>query len=185
MVTLGLTPDQIIGLLGALDRWLVRRMGTLAVPYHILVVGGAAIAMQWDHARMTNDVDVVSDGLASELREGVAAVAAKQRGVRTDWLNDAAKIGSLSPQVDPDPCLIYKGTNLMVYGASARYVMAMKLVVRRPIDLEDLPILLRKADFESLEEALEWVARAHSHRRPIPVAARYLLEGLWADLYER
>lgn len=154
------------------------------MPYHILVVGGAAIAMQWDHARMTNDVDVVSDDLASELREGVAAVAAKQRGVRTDWLNDAAKIGSLSPQVDPDPCLIYKGTKLMVYGASARYVMAMKLVAHRPIDLEDLPILLREADFESLEEALEWVARAHSHR-PIPVAAQYLLEELWADLYER
>ena len=51
------------------------------------------------------------------------------------------------------------------------------------MDLDDLPTLLRAAQFESLDEALEWVTRAHSHRL-IPVAAQYILEEAWADLSE-
>ena len=176
----GLTPDQLLGLFGALDQWLVRRLGKLAAPFELLVVGGAAISMQWDPGRVTNDVDVVSDRLPGDLWEGAAEVAAGQEGVRPDWLNDAAKIGALSRQVDAGPTLVYEGTNLLVYGASARYVMAMKLVAGREIDLKDLPTLLRAADFESLDEALEWVTRAHSHRL-IPVAAQYILEEAWAD----
>ena len=143
--------------------------------------GGAAVSLQWDPRRLTNDVDVVSDGLPSDLWKGAAAVAAGQKGVRVDWLNDAAKIGALSRQVDAEPTLVYEGTNLMVYGAGARYVMAMKLVAGREIDLKDLPTLLKAAEFESLDEALEWVTRAHSHRL-IPVAAQYILEEAWDDL---
>lgn len=149
----GLTPDQLLELFGALDSWLVRRMGELAAPLELLVVGGAAIAMQWDRGRLTNDVDVVSNRLPRDLWEGAAEVAAGQEGVRPDWLNDAAKIGALSARVDAEPTLVYEGTNLLVYGASARYVMAMKLVAGREIDLKDLPTLLRAAEFESLDEA--------------------------------
>ena len=175
----GLTPDQLLGLFGALDRWLVREMGELAAPFELLVVGGAAISMQWDPVRVTNDVDVVSDRLPGDLWQGVAEVAAGQQGVRPDWLNDSAKIGALSPQMDAGPTLVFEGTNLLVYGASARYVMAMKLVAGREVDLKDLPTLLRAAEFESVDEALEWVARAHSQRL-IPVAAQYILEEAWA-----
>lgn len=176
----GLTPAQLSDLFNALDRWLVSEMGELPEPFNLLVVGGAAVSLQWDPRRLTNDVDVVSDGLPGELWKGAAVVAAGQEGIREDWLNDAAKIGALSHRVDSGPTLVYEGTNLQVYGASARYVMAMKLVAGREVDLEDLPTLLRAAKFESLDEALEWVTRAHSHRL-IPVAAQYILEEAWDE----
>ena len=190
MAALGLTPDkgltpvELCGLIGALDQWLVQELGEMAQPLDLLAVGGAAIALQWDPGRVTDDVDVISDLLPADLWEGAAAVAASREDVRADWLNDAAKIGVLSPQVDAEPALIYDGRNIRVYGASARYVMAMKAVAGRPTDLEDLPGLVEEGRFGSLDEALEWVARAHSHHQ-VPVAAQYIIESVWAEIMER
>ena len=138
--------------------------------------------LQWNPSRLTNDVDAVSEGFTDELREGIAAVAAKRGHVRADWLNDASKISTLSPQADASPTLIYEGTNLTIYGAGARYVMAMKAISGRPVDLADLPVLVRAADFDTLDEALEWIDRAYP-LRPTPVSARYALEQIWADLH--
>ena len=190
MVALGLTPDegltpaQLYGLLGALDRWLVSELGEIPEPFDLLVVGGAAVSLQWDPARLTNDVDVISDMLPPVLWEGAASVAVHQKGVRTDWLNDAAKIGALSAGVDARPTLMYEGRTLRVYGAGARYVLAMKLVAGRAVDLGDMPTLLEAAEFESLDDALSWTARAHSHRQ-IPVAAQYILEDAWEERMAR
>ena len=180
----GLTSAGVYGLLVELDRWTVGRFGELAEPFQLLVVGGAAIAMQWNPGRVTYDVDVVSEGLPADIWVGAASVAAGQEGVRSDWLNAAAKMKALSPIADADPTLVYEGTNLRVYGAGARYVMAMKAVAGRPIDLADLPAVLVECRFASLDEALRWVSQAHSHRQ-IPVAARYILEAAWADLEAR
>lgn len=69
MASLGLNPDsgfsaaQWYSLLGALDRWTVDALGEVDEPYALLVVGGAAISMQWNPRRLTHDVDVVSEGL--------------------------------------------------------------------------------------------------------------------------
>ncbi len=180
----GLTPAQIYGLMGALDLWLISEMGELAEPCDLLVVGGAAVSLQWNPARLTNDIDVISDMLPGGLWEGAAAVAGAQEGVRLDWLNDAAKIGALSHEVDARPTLLYEGRTLRVYGAGARYVLAMKLVAGREVDLGDLPTLLEAAAFESLDDALEWTARAHSHRQ-VPVAAQYILEDAWEERMAR
>ena len=190
MVALGLTPDegltpaQLYGLLGALDGWLVSELGEMPEPFDLLVVGGAAVSLQWDPARLTNDVDVISDMLPPVLWEGAASVAVHQKGVRTDWLNDAAKIGALSTEVDARPTLMYEGRTLRVYGAGARYVLAMKLVAGRAVDLGDMPTLLDAAEFESLDDALSWTARAHPHRQ-IPVAAQYILEEAWEERMAR
>ena len=179
MTDRGLTSEQLIGMFYELDLWLAARK---ADTYRIVVVGGAAIALQWNPSRLTNDVDAISEGFTDELREGIAAVAAKQGDVRADWLNDARKISALSPQTDTSPTPVYEGTNLVVYGASARYVMAMKAISGRPVDLGDLPVLVSAADFDSLDEALEWIDHAYPLQQP-PVPARYALEQTWADLY--
>lgn len=173
-----LPPERLRSLFAALDAESVREWGLLPAPLELLVVGGAAVSLQWNPRRLTRDVDVVSEGLPASLWRTAARVAEEQEGVQTDWLNDAAKIGALSPLADADPTLIYEGRNIRVHGAGARYVMAMKLVAGREIDLSDLPTLLGAADFESLDEALDWVARAHAHRL-IPVGAQYILEEAW------
>ena len=100
--------------------------------------------------------------------------------MQPDWLNDAAKIGALSRQVTANPTLLYGGRNLRIHGASARYVLAMKLVAGRQQDLDDLPPLLAAAEFEGYDEALGWLTRAHSHRQ-VPVAAQYILAGAWEE----
>ena len=176
----GLTREQLIGLFEELDLWLAARQ---AAHYQILVVGGAAIALQWNPSRLTNDVDAVSEGFTDELREGIAAVAAKRGHVRADWLNDASKMSTLSPQADASPTPIYEGTNLTIYGAGARYVMAMKAISGRPVDLADLPVLVRAADFDTLDEALEWIDRAYPLRSTPVSGTRYALEQIWADLH--
>ena len=97
MVALGLTPDegltpaQLYGLMGALDQWLVSEVGKMPTSFELLVVGGAAVSLQWDPARLTNDVDVISDRLPRALWEGAASVATSQKGVRTDWLGYAKR----------------------------------------------------------------------------------------------
>ena len=61
-------------------------------------------------------------------------------------------------------------------------MMAMKAISGRPVDLADLPVLVRAADFDTLDEALEWIDRAYP-LRSTPVSARYALEQIWADLH--
>ncbi len=69
MAALGLTPDpekeltarRIGGLLSQVDDGLGGLR--LAAPVEIVVVGGAAVAMQWNPRRVTYDVDVVSEGI--------------------------------------------------------------------------------------------------------------------------
>ena len=173
-----LTPDQLLALFGAVDRELVRTWGVLPEPFELLVVGGAAVALQWHPGRLTKDVDVVSEGLPEGLWQAAERVAEGWAGVQPDWLNDAAKIGALSRQVTANPTLLYGGGNLRIHGASARYVLAMKLVAGRQQDLDDLPPLLAAAEFEGYDEALGWLTRAHSHRQ-VPVAAQYILAGAW------
>ena len=175
----GLTPDEIRELLGVLDRELGRVMD-LDEPLTMLVVGGAAISMQWDPGRYTKDVDVVSQGLPPMLWKVVADVAEGREGVDRDWLNAAAQLMVPVPDFDPEPTLVYEGQNIHVYGASARYVLAMKAVSARAVDIKDLPTLLTAGEFASFDEVLETVARAHG-RTQLPAVTRNKLRQAWDD----
>ena len=76
----------------------------------IAVIGGAAILFLRP-GRFTNDGDVISEGMPQILREVAARVAARY-GLRSDWINDAAKIGL--PHLDPELETIYRGKRLTV-----------------------------------------------------------------------
>ena len=175
----GLTPDEIRELLGVLDREVGRAMD-LDEPLTMLVVGGAAISMQWDPRRYTKDVDVVSQGLPPMLWKVVADVAKSREGVALDWLNAAAQLMVPVPDFDPEPTLVYEGQNIHVYGASARYVLAMKAVSARITDIADLPTLLTAGEFDSFDEVLETVARAHG-RTQLPAVTQNKLRQAWDD----
>lgn len=96
----------------------------LDTPYHIVIVEGAAIALQLP-GRMTGDVDVVSEGMPPALRRVVERVAAPN-GLRPDWINSAAKLKTVA--IAPEPKPVFTGTNLVVEAAGPRYLLAMKLV---------------------------------------------------------
>lgn len=96
MAALGLSSDptllnteRIGELFQAVDNALAR--SGLRRPVEIVVVGGAAIALQWNEARTTNDIDVVSEGIPAAFWEVAEAVGSAE-GLSAGWLNAAARI---------------------------------------------------------------------------------------------
>ena len=147
--------------------------------HSVLIVGGAAVALLWNDQRMTNDVDVVSEGFTPELRSAIAQVA-QDYDLEPDWFNDAAKIKG--PALQPEnPILVFDGTRLRVFAAPARYVLAMKLMSARRIDRYDIPALLVASEVESKEELYQLVEDAYP-RRFIRAATSYIIDQVW-DMY--
>lgn len=146
MAALGLSEDpnlldaeRIGGLFRAVDSGLSG--SGLRSPVEIVVVGGAALAMQWDQARTTYDVDVVSEGIPSVFWDLVAEVG-RDEGLGDGWLNAAARVKAPTGPTPGAPGEVYLGSNLRLYMASAHYVLAMKLLSGRLTDRADMPALL-------------------------------------------
>ena len=56
-----------------------------------MVVGGAAVALQWNSRRTTYDIDVVSEGIPAAFWD-VAGAVGQDEGLDEGWLNAAARI---------------------------------------------------------------------------------------------
>ena len=145
MAAVDLTPERIVELFLEVDAELY----ALTDRHHdVMIAGGAAVALLWDEQRITNDVDVVSEGMTPQLRTAASRVA-RDYGLEPDWFNDAAKLKA--PSLDAgEPILVFDGARLRVYAAPARYVLAMKLMSGR--DKRDVPALLRVSGVESQKE---------------------------------
>ncbi len=146
----------------------------------VVVVGGAAIAMQWNRRRGTYDVDVVSEGIPAVFWDVVADVG-RAEGLDAEWLNAAARVKAPTGPTPGEPIAIYLGSHLRVYGASPHYVLAMKLVAGRAVDLLDIPVLLDVVQPTSRDELYDLVERAYPTAQ-IPASARYIIEQSW-DTY--
>ena len=148
----------------------------------IAVVGGAAV-MFLVPGRVTDDVDVISEGMPEVLR-AVAARVGRRNGLRSDWINDAAKGGlpDLDPELDP----VYLGERLSVFHASPQYLLATKLLAGRPIDVEDAVPLAAAAGITTSDEMLDLVQEAFPKAWQTP-ALQYRTEtvaGAVADLLQ-
>ena len=117
----------------------------------IAVIGGAAVTSLRDD-RVTDDVDVISEGMPQVLRDAAARVAARH-ALRGDWINDAAKSGL--PDLDPQLETIYRGEHLTVYRAGPKYLLATKLRAGRPVDIEDAAHLAIVAGITTREGMLD------------------------------
>ena len=183
MAALGLSPDPkkelTVERIGELFPALNARLGGLAVPVEILVVGGAAVAMQWNPRRATYDVDMVNAGIPQMFWDAVAAVA-EAEGLGVHWLNNAAKVAVPTGPVPGSPSLLYQGSNLAVYGASAHMLMAMKLRSGRDIDIGDMPTLIGAIRPQSIDELYDLFEQAYPHH-PVPPTSRRIIENVWAD----
>ena len=122
----------------------------------IAVIGGAAITFL-RAGRVTNDVDVISEGMPQTLRDAAARVASRH-ALRTDWINDAAKIGL--PRLEPQLETIYRGERLTVHRAGPKYLLATKLNAGRPVDIEDAVHLAIAAGVTTREGMLDLLETA-------------------------
>ncbi len=124
---------------------------------HLVVAGGAVIATKFT-SRLTTDVDVISEGMTPQLRSHVAEISRRHPGLRSDWLNDAAKLKRVSLPIDPER--IYTGKRLIIDSAGDRYILAMKLASCRQIDQADCEILIRCLRIRKESEMLDLIERS-------------------------
>ncbi len=123
----------------------------------IAAIGGAAISFRRP-SRLSDDVDVVSEGMPQELRDAAAAVAAR-RGLRSDWINDAARLSL--PRLDPQLETVYRGDRLTLHIAGPRYLLATKLLAGRDVDMDDAVHLAIDAGVTTAEAMLDLLAEAY------------------------
>ena len=158
---------EILELIAEVDNELADRKE----PISIVVVGGAAIALQWGN-RTTYDVDIASDNMPLELRTAVAQVG-NRRGIRPDWLNDGVK--GFVPGFSPSLRSLYEGRNLLVFGADAKYLLAIKLRRSRIVDRIDILSLMELTGLVNREALLDLVETAYPSWM-IDVRVQYVID---------
>ena len=129
---------------GSLDRSRITRLfGELSeelerkgVRGHVYVVGGAALIAGFGRERSTKDID----GRIVAAKAEVLAAAAKvgrRNGLPEDWLNEKAAL-SLPQTADERAATMFNSPGLVVTGASAEHLLAMKMLAGRDVDMDDI-----------------------------------------------
>ncbi|MFC0861123.1 DUF6036 family nucleotidyltransferase [Sphaerimonospora cavernae] len=176
-MSVGLGRDEILELLNELSA----ELDTRGAKADLFLVGGAAIAVAYDNARSTRDLDAVF--LPTEVVRQATLAVAERRGLAKDWLNDAVK--GFLPGPDPDARRYYSSDSLVVDVASARYLLAMKLFSSRvENDADDIMFLYRQLGFSTVEEGLDLVESVY-HGRAVEPKVQFLLGEIVAALRDQ
>ena len=140
---------------------------------HVYIVGGAALIAGYGRKRSTHDVD----GRIVYEKRGVMEAArrlAEKHDLPTNWLNENATL--FMPHTDDSQATtVFNSPALVVTGASARHLLAMKIDAGRAEDVEDIQWLLDELRIENLDEAIEvhWTTYPQSR---LPTTNRKRLE---------
>lgn len=132
-----LTRERIESLLTELGE----RLAAQGVAARIYVVGGAALALEWDPRRSTRDIDAVLQPATTVME--IAAQMSRERHLPPGWLSDAAT--AFVPARDDG----LPGRTLAVFDrvaiviAPAEHLLAMKMGAFRQTDMADLRLLVR------------------------------------------
>jgi hypothetical protein len=148
---------------------LVRR-GVVA---DIFVVGGAAMALAYDAARVTRDVDArfLPHGIVLEEARHVA----NDLGLPPWWLNEQASV-YISGKDDLGKRRVFDHPGLRVMAASPQHIFAMKALAARTRDIDDLRLLASVIGVESANQALQICADFYPDEPLSPRSAAVLDE---------
>lgn len=145
---------------GALDRDTLRRLfdeladelARVQARAHVYIVGGAAMMLAYQRDRTTHDGDArIDDGHAAVL--AAVETIARRHGLATTWLNEqAAEYLPATP--DRRAPVVYDSPHLVITGASAEHLLAMKLEAARRTDEADVVALLRTLDIQDSDTAI-------------------------------
>ena len=153
----------------ALGVRLVRR-GVVA---DVFVVGGAAMALAYDAARVTRDVDAVFKPHGIVLEE--ARKVADDLGLPYWWLNEQAS-AYISGKEDASKRRVFDHPGLRVMAASPAHVFAMKARAGRTRDIDDLRLLAGIIGVDSADTALRICADFYPDEPVSPRSAAVLQE---------
>ena len=162
---------------------LEEQLASQDVRAHVYIVGSAALLMAHRRSQTTMDVDALS----IDHREVVLAsaqVVAREQGLPDDWLNDDVRwVPILPPQPDPRAEVLFDSPNLVVTGASARHILAMKVRAARTRDLEDIKLLMRQIGIATMQEVRD-IHRAVYPHDEIPWRSEERIEACLRELGE-
>lgn len=151
---------------------LSERLAARGVQAQVFVVGGAAMALQYDPGRLTRDVDAVFIP-SSEVRQ-IAEEMSAAHGLEPDWLNDAAK--GFLPGDDAHPVTVFESESLLVQVPSAAYLLAMKLHASRDErDLDDAARLFDRLGYATAQECIDLLGNTYPVGQLLP-RHRYIAE---------
>jgi hypothetical protein len=156
---------------------LAAELSTMGVRGEMFIVGGAAMALVYNTRRSTRDIDAVFE--PKTVIYDAAERVATGRGVDPDWLNDAVK--GFLPGNDPAATVLFERPGLAVRVASARYLLAMKVMAARvERDEDDIATLAKLSGMESAAAILDLVETAYPHL-PVPPRVQYFIEELFGS----
>ena len=118
----------------------------------IYIIGGEAMTMAHQRDRTTQDVDArIDDGHQAVLT--VVSTVARRRGLPTTWLNEQAT-AYLPAAPDQRAPVMFDSPHLIITGASAEHLLAMKPEAARRTDQADIATLLRTLDIQDANAAM-------------------------------
>lgn len=141
----------------------------------MFMVGGGAMVVAYQARRLTRDVDAIFEPKAV-VYEAAAAVG-ERLNLPENWLNDSVK--SYLPGTDDSAKVAFTSHSLTVSVASARYLLAMKLLAARAEqDEEDIRALYDICGFRT---ALDGMALVEEYYPSALIAPRtqFLLEEMF------
>ncbi|MCE2541186.1 MAG: nucleotidyltransferase, partial [Acidobacteria bacterium] len=143
---------------------LSRRLRRVGVRANVYVVGGAAMTLAYRRDRTTHDIDARIDSGHSATVHAVREIA-RERGLPESWLNEQAT-SYMPREADARAPTLYNSPYLVVTGASAEHMLAMKLESGRNTDRQDVEVLLGHLEIRDPDEA------ARIHERLFPDSTR-------------
>ena len=146
--SVALSKMELLALLDMLSERLHRRKAIA----RLYVIGGACMALAYDRGRSTQDIDVRIDAGHEALLASAREIA-RERGLPQGWLNEQA-MNAMGLEADDHAQTLYESRNLVVTGASAEYLLAMKLSAGRAKDVADIELLLQRLEIKEADEAL-------------------------------
>ena len=143
-----LSKAELIELLDTLSQRLRRKRAVA----RLYVIGGACMALAYGRGRSTRDIDARIDTGHGALIEAAHDIA-RECGLSQSWLNDQAT-SAIPRGPDRRAQTLYESPHLVVTGASAQFLLAMKLEAGRDKDYDDIAYLLEHLSIEESDQAL-------------------------------
>lgn len=144
----------------------------------ICIVGGAAMTLAYNARIATNDIDAVFD---PKLDIQVLAMdVGKEHGMDIDWLNDAVKI--FLPDSKPKAKkILFRLSNLFIWSPEAPYLLAMKCISARPVDIRDIQFLIHLLKITDAKRVFE-VIKEYYPKKKISEKSMNIILSIFEDL---
>lgn len=154
-----------------------QRLARRGVVADIYVIGGAAMALAYDSRRVTRDIDAVLHPHGLVMAE--AAAVGRELGLPSWWLNEQASV-YIAPGGDADAPRVFDHPGLRVAAASARHLLAMKVMAARRRDVPDILVLIDHLGLNTVAEVLAICADVFGDES-VPDRARLILSDALGD----